>query len=190
MYVIYIHTVVNWLPGEAVDTGLCENVLNDICNALISLFKANIICLLLCWVIYSHFRDAGSFNNWQSNPLRQPLWKLSGFITLEKICHFYFHSIVSPKSEQYIFFQWSVFMKFHLDIFLSPWPRWYNSVKFEKCFLCCSSKTWHYYSRQIQKKKWHQEFKRWKQCEIEEFMIWDGEMCSWFGLWLLTMAWQ
>ena len=33
--------------GKQQNTGLCTTVLNDICNGLISPFKANIICLLL-----------------------------------------------------------------------------------------------------------------------------------------------
>lgn len=34
--------------GKQQNIGLWETVLNDICNGLFSLFKANIICLPLC----------------------------------------------------------------------------------------------------------------------------------------------
>lgn len=92
-----------------------------------SLKQTSSVCRSAEWYI-STFWDTGSFNNWQSNPLWQSQWQLSRFITLEKYAIFILVPLFLPKINNSEFFPlWPIFMKFHLDIFLSPQPRWCNS---------------------------------------------------------------
>lgn len=92
-----------------------------------SLKQTSSVCRSTEWYI-SAFWDTGSFNNWQSNPLWQSQWQLLRFITVEKYAIFILVPLFLPKINNSEFFPlWSIFMKFHLDIFLSPQPRWCNS---------------------------------------------------------------
>lgn len=97
--------------------------------------------------------DAGSFNNWQSNPLQQPQWKLSRFITLEKYAIFISILLFPQRLTICIFFPMAHFHEVLLGHISKPPIQMVQlRVKFAVCFWCCFSKAWHSYSGQIQKK--------------------------------------
>lgn len=152
-YVCGTYTMVNRQPQkQRMTLAFVKLSLTDICKGLISVFKANIICLLLCWVICSHFSRCGLIEQLAIKPLRQPQWKLSRLITLGKYAIFISILLFPRRLTIHFFFSMACFHEISLRyISKAPIQMVQLRGKFEECLLCCYSGAWCHHSELIQK---------------------------------------
>lgn len=94
----------------------------------------------------------------------------------EKICHLYFHSIVSSKINNTHFFPMAHFHEISLGYISKPLIQMVQlRMKSVLSLFVAILEHGRAILDKFRKKEWYHGFRRWKQFEIAEFMVWDWQ---------------